>query len=584
MPASPALALRGRVLRLGAGVSAIALAALALAPVAPAADREFTVSVTVPAAWEGRAATASNLPDFDPATLLPCESLVAVCDTTLLHLTGQGTLSVELTPVDATTGDVDLYVHRHDALGVVGPPIAVSAGDGPAERVHVPSASGSYLVRAVSFGIGKTAISARASLAARPAAIPDVDHPRGRQEELVSDPRDGAASQPAVAISPRDRDLLVAAYRVFEDETYVSQIATAVSFDRGRHWETLGAVSGASAANPAVGFDADGDALLISNELPGSVVLRRWTRPERRDLRRDRTWEASTVLSEGATDERPVLARARDAVLACWVRTTDLGAYGRQAVRCRHSPDGGLTWGMESQPSPATVVNVPYGPYVGGVAVEGRRGGFDVAWVDTSDPSGLDTAWVARATDGNWAAPVRAARFRSLPERFPGESFRNVTLLSLAAARGRLQLVYASQDGVQVVRSDAWEQPVTIAAGAFQPSIAAARDDVYVSFLDRRLAAPFLDEWLATSDDRGRTWDARRLSHDSWDPAIGAPRSPTGDLLGDHQALAADRCGAVALAADPHLANAWSRDRDFDRGARGTARPQLFAWTDRRCD
>jgi hypothetical protein len=290
------------------------------------------------------------------------------------------------------------------------------------------------------------------------------------------------------------------------------------------------------------------------------------------------------VLSEGATDERPVLARARDAVLACWVRTTDFGAYGRQAVRCRHSPDGGLTWGTESQPSPATVGNVPYGPYVGGVAAEGRSGGFDVAWVDTTDPSGLDTAWVARATDGNWAAPVRAARFRSLPERFPGESFRNVTLLSLAAARGRLQLAYASQDGVQVVRSDAWEQPVTIAAGAFQPSIAAARDEVYVSFLDRRVAAPFLDEWLATSDDDGRNWEARRLSHDSWDPAIGAPRSPTGDLLGDHQALAADRCGAVSLAADPHLANAWWRDRDFDRGARSSALPQLFAWIDRRCD
>ena len=92
-------------------------------------------------------------------------------------------------------------------------------------------------MRAVSFGIGKTGFAGRASLAARPAAIPDVDHPRGRQEELVSDPRDGAASQPAVAISPRDRDLLVAAYRVFADETYVSQIATAVSFDRGRHWE-----------------------------------------------------------------------------------------------------------------------------------------------------------------------------------------------------------------------------------------------------------------------------------------------------------------------------------------------------------
>ena len=165
-------------------------------------------------------------------------------------------------------------------------------------------------------------------------------------------------------------------------------------------------------------------------------------------------------------------------------------------------------------------------------------------------------------TDGDAGRrPVRAARFRSLPERFAGESFRNVTLLSLAAARGRLQLAYASQDGVQVdvpVR-DAWEQPVTIAAGG-RPVPAQHRRGQRTTCTSPSstagLAAPFLDEWLASSDDRGRSWDAQRLSHDSWDPAIGAPHSPTGDLLGDHQALAADRCGAVALAADPHLANA----------------------------
>ena len=77
-------------------------------------------------------------------------------------------------------------------------------------------------------------------------------------------------------------------------------------------------------------------------------------------------------------------------------------------------------------------------------------------------------------------------------------------------------------------------------------------------FLDRRLdpSGTFADEWLASSSDGGATWTQRRLSHDSWDPAIGAPHSPTGDLLGDHQALAADRCGAIALAADPHRANA----------------------------
>ena len=59
MPASPALAPRGRVRRRVAGVAACALVALAFAPAASAADREITVSATAPAAWEGRAALAS---------------------------------------------------------------------------------------------------------------------------------------------------------------------------------------------------------------------------------------------------------------------------------------------------------------------------------------------------------------------------------------------------------------------------------------------------------------------------------------------------------------------------------------------
>jgi hypothetical protein len=143
------------------------------------------------------------------------------------------------------------------------------------------------------------------------------------------------------------------------------------------------------------------------------------------------------------------------------------------------------------------------------------------------------------------------------------------------------------QADVRVARSTAagWGEPVDVGgdlshADQFQPSLAVARDEVHVLFLDRRLdpSGTFADEWLASSADGGDTWTRRRLSHDSWDPAIGAPHSPTGDLLGDHQALAADRCGAIALAADSHRANALSRDRDFDKGRRISAVPQLFAW------
>jgi hypothetical protein len=142
---------------------------------------------------------------------------------------------------------------------------------------------------------------------------------------------------------------------------------------------------------------------------------------------------------------------------------------------------------------------------------------------------------------------------------------------------------------VRLVRSDDagahWGAPATVnqdagAADQFQPSVAVAGHEVAVAFLDRRLdpANTFADEWLARSRDGGATWSETRLSHDSWDPATGAPGSPTGDLLGDHQALTAGRCSFVALAADPHLANARSRDRGFDHRLPRTTRPQLFAW------
>ncbi len=597
MPASTARAARRRACRLAAGVVTSALATFALGAPARAFDREVIVGAGSPAGWDGRAALTDAL--FDPATLVPCGTSAAdVCDTTLVNVDPEasGTLALGLSGA-AGTPDVDLYVYRSDPLG---PKLAgVSAGPGADERVTVSAAAGSYIVQAVSFAVGTAGYHGVAELTARADAPPDVDSPRGMQAALVSSPSAGAASQPAVAQSPRDHDLLVAAYRVFaEPEVYASRIATAVSFDRGRRWTGLGAVSADVAANPSVVFDAAGDARLAVNSQPDSgaseVSIRTWRTPSPLDLVRHATWGPATAFSAaGDADERPMLAADRaGALLACWVRN---GRTGGQAVVC--APPRGTPVSVSPGGAPAV------GPYVTGVAIAADRrtaGAFTAAWVDTlsgsRDGSGLDPLWVARSADGGatWSAPVLAARARPLPHVFEGDTFRNVPLLSLAARNGRVYLAYASVEAgrgadVRLVRSDDgglhWGEPITVnqdvgGADQFQPSIATAGRDVGVSFLDRRLdpANTFVDEWLASSDDGGVTWTETRLSHDSWDPARGAPRSPTGDLLGDHQAIVADRCSIVALAADPHLANPPERDRGFDRFLPRTELPQLFAW------
>ncbi len=269
------------------------------------------------------------------------------------------------------------------------------------------------------------------------------------------------------------------------------------------------------------------------------------------------TWQAPSTLAADAIDERPVLARSGATLLACWTRTTDLGAYGRQAVLCRRSPDGGMTWDAPAQRSPAAYAGRPVRP-----VRRRRRGGRPARRVQrrlgrhARTPSGLDSAWVAHSADGlSWSAPVRVARFRSLPERFAGDSFRNVTLLSLAATRARTYLAYAADVGgqadIQLTHSDdgaRWSTPITIGADAsgadqFQPSLAAAGRTTSTSASSTAASV----RRSSTSGSRPRTIAALRGARSGSRTTPGTRRSarrarPTGDLLGDHQALVADRC------------------------------------------
>ena len=205
--------------------------------------------------------------------------------------------------------------------------------------------------------------------------------------------------------------------------------------------------------------------------------------------------------------------------------------------------------------------------------------------------SGLDSAWVARdrrrRAGRRPSAPPASAR---CPSASRATASATSTLLSLAAAAGGSTSPTPPTSTARPTSSSSARgragdaEPVTIASRAdqFQPSVAAAGDDVHVTFLDRRLAA-HVRRRVARVLGRSR---ARRGARSGSRTTPGTRRSarrtrPTGDLLGDHQALAADRCGALALAADPHLANACRATATSTAARAAPTVPQLFAWTSR---
>jgi Neuraminidase (sialidase) len=158
------------------------------------------------------------------------------------------------------------------------------------------------------------------------------------------------------------------------------------------------------------------------------------------------------------------------------------------------------------------------------------------------------------------------------------------------------------QADVMMVRSpdggESWfNRPVKVNqdstnADQFQPYVAVnPGGQVNVSYFDRRLDARrtqgatvvhpgnfFIDTWLSRSNDGGRTFSDTRVSHDSWDPTINPPISDSGQFIGDYQGLVADCSNAIPFVNDTHLANAASRDPNFDAGEPRSVFQEVFSW------
>jgi hypothetical protein len=396
-------------------------------------------------------------------------------------------------------------------------------------------------------------------------------------------------------------------------------------------------------------FDDEGNAYAMVLDAPpfaGSdegngwgMSFHRWETPSRQDIQNGTTWSdripinAYTTPADQAStlDDKNTFAvnnagpdhdGQTGIIVACWGQNFDLVASARQQIVCERSTDGGRSWPDAPKPiSPPQDPVLPFGPFVIGVHVvasETDPNTFYAVWLDTLtgflDGSGLSPLWFTKTTDGaqTWEPARIVARIQQLPNIFPRQGFRNLSLPIMAAGRsGELYVTYADyrpapypasdEDGrqadIQIIRSldggATWTDPKRVNkdlsnADQFQPYVRVTRGgQVDVSFFDRRFDAPdppnhpgnfFIDTVLARSANAGRTWKETRLTHDSWDPSINPPISPSGQFIGDYQGLVADDCFAIPFVNDTHLANDPARDPDFDDGLPRSPFQEVVSW------
>jgi BNR repeat-like domain len=392
-----------------------------------------------------------------------------------------------------------------------------------------------------------------------------------------------------------------------------------------------------------VDFDDEGNAYAMVLDAPvfpsgagWGMSFHRWATPSRADIAAGTTWSdripinaypaAATDPNFGFLDDKNTFAvnnagpdgdGTTGTMVACWTLDEPVtAAEGPQRIVCERSTDGGQTWpGTPQAISPPTQRLV-----IGADVVADTRdpNTFYVAWTEylsgIVSGTGTNTIQVAKSTDGGvtWSAPVTASTFVPLPNVFPHQAFRNLTLPIMAVApTGEVYLTYADynplrastpdEDGMQadvkLVKSldggASWTAPVRVNqdetnADQFQQYLRVTpRGQLNVSYFDRRLDQPdlpahpgnfFIDTFLSRSNDGGATWKDSRVSHDSWDPSINPPISPSGEFIGDYQGMVADNCVASPFVNDTHLANDPTRDPLFDLGKPRSEFQEVFAW------
>ena len=395
-------------------------------------------------------------------------------------------------------------------------------------------------------------------------------------------------------------------------------------------------------SDPWVDFDEEGNAYAMVLDVPSGIAggngwgvsFHRWETPSKGDIESGQTWSDRIPINayespeEQANffDDKNTFAvnnapggGTTGTIVACWGRnyvgplTPD--SPPSQQTLCERSTDGGRSWPDEPTPVSPPEQELVIGVHV--VADTQDPHTFYAVWLEylsgLLDGSETNTFYFSKTTDGgqSWSEATPVQRIVPLPNVFPRQSFRNLSLPIMAVGpNSELYLTYADynpaplpgdEDGMQAdIKLTAsrdggttWSAPERVNrdrtnADQFQQYVRATPGgQLNVSFFDRRLDLPeppnhpgnfFIDTWLARSSDEGASWSETRVSHDSWNPSINPPLSVSGEFIGDYQGLVADDCFAIPYVNDTHLANDPARDPDFDEGYPRSPFQELFSW------
>ena len=392
-----------------------------------------------------------------------------------------------------------------------------------------------------------------------------------------------AHSEPYVAENPRNPTVLVAGSKFFTDPThYRFKIGTFFSTNGGQSWTDGGLLPGFAAyrlvSDVTFAFSPNGSlayaCVIAVNGLSTGVFVSR---------SRDggRSWSApSAVLldTQGIYfNDKPWITvdstrgPHRGTVYVAWnLDEGDRAGKGANrpvtGIAVSHSSDYGKTF------SPLVVVSRFDNQHfaIGATPQVTPNGRLSIAFLEmigTGKQTREAMDLVSSADGGITFSAPRAIvpTISGLSDHLPHGIFRNLSLPAFAVSpiTGSMMIAWADlrNGDADILKSSSfdggqtWSVPARVnhdrihdGKDQFQPALAVAPNGVYAcSWFDRRFdpADRLIDVMVAQSHNDGRTFGKnRRVTTDSWDPSIDAPR-PDGPnkretFIGDYQGIAAD--------------------------------------------